>query len=123
MTIDEQVARKLGWPPMRWRLSCHNAIMSVSSENVRDQHLAMGWKVIETIWPPVSTDWAWAGKALEAVRQQGIEITLVAAEPGYWATGTRHPEWTTPYCHGRESGPLAIALAINAALAAAGAGE
>lgn len=116
--LDERVARKLGWEP-RWRCDHCGRLNEISHPLCRAL-LGVnfcGWlrdkNENDLEWPPVSTSWEWAGKALEELSKRFfVEVTSWNQGGfGFWTVEIDSRELA-----GEKTGPLAIARAIDAAL-------
>lgn len=128
--LDERVCRKLGWEP-RWRCEDCDQLNEMKDTRCRAFQRVdyCGWprekNEDDTLyWPPVSTSWEWAGKALEELFTRSPRF-LPTIEAETWTVGSI---WHVTLCQGQygedcmwqedgRTGPEAIARAIDAALA------
>lgn len=92
--LDERVCRKLGWPP----------------------HDDQGGPD----WPPISTSWEWAGRAMEELcaKNKWCMISGPHHDGQPWWQCAIHANQSGPIILGRraDTGPMAVAVAIDAAL-------
>lgn len=124
--LDERVCRKLGWrPSTKWWISQDGG--ETCALSWADKGFARRWLACKhaegmyvaysvcrhDLWPPVSTSWEWAGKALEELSKRFfVEVTSWNQGGfGFWTVEIDSRELA-----GEKTGPLAIARAIDAAL-------
>ena len=126
--LDARVCRKLGWEP-HWQCEDCDHLNEMKDERCRAflRVDSCGWPRERNEddalhWLPVSTSWEWAGKALDRLGKARLWARI--SGPHRYADGTTlwgcsiYGTHASTSCTDRQAAtaPLAIALAIDAAL-------